>query len=76
MTFLSFDGDEVVLARLKGHLDGVIDKALAAADCDGPQGARAALGGRVGPSAAAGPLTPRAPRRKSSTIVAVGRICT
>jgi hypothetical protein len=42
--FLSIDGDEVVVARLKGHLDRLIEKTLAAADQGGAQGARAAIG--------------------------------
>ena len=44
MMFLSMDGDEVVVARLKGHLDRLIKKTLAAADRDGSHGARAAIG--------------------------------
>jgi hypothetical protein len=44
MMFLSIDGDEVVVARLKGHLDRLIEKTVAAADAGGAQGARAAIG--------------------------------
>jgi hypothetical protein len=42
--FLSIESDEVVVARLKGHLDGLIAKTLAAADRDGARGARAVIG--------------------------------
>jgi hypothetical protein len=44
MMFLSIEDDEVVVARLKGHLDRLIAKTLAAADHDGARGARAAIG--------------------------------
>ena len=44
MMLVSLDSDEVVVARLKGHLDRLISKTLAAADHDGARGARAAIG--------------------------------
>jgi hypothetical protein len=44
MMFLSIESDEVVVARLKGHLDRLIARTLAAADHDGAAGARAAIG--------------------------------
>ncbi len=44
MMFVSIDGEEVVVARLKGHLDKLITKTLASADRDGAAGARAAIG--------------------------------
>jgi hypothetical protein len=44
MMFLSIENDEVVVARLKGHLDGLIARTLAAAEHDGARGARAAIG--------------------------------
>jgi hypothetical protein len=44
MMFLSIERDEVVVARLKGHLDRLIAKTLAAAEHDGARGARAAIG--------------------------------
>ena len=44
MMFVSIESDEVVVARLKGHLDRLIQKTMAAADHDGARGARAAIG--------------------------------
>ena len=44
MMFVSIEDEEVVVARLKGHLDRLIAKTLAAADQDGAHGARAAIG--------------------------------
>jgi hypothetical protein len=44
MMFLSIESDEVVVARLKGHLDRLIEKTLSAADQGGAHGARAAIG--------------------------------
>jgi len=44
MMLVSIEIDEVVVARLKGHLDRLIEKTLAAADHDGARGARAAIG--------------------------------
>jgi hypothetical protein len=44
MMLVSIEDDEVVVARLKGHLDRLIAKTLSAADHDGPRGARAAIG--------------------------------
>jgi hypothetical protein len=44
MMLLSIESDEVVVARLKGHLDRVIAKTMDAADRDGARGARAAIG--------------------------------
>jgi hypothetical protein len=44
MIFLSIDNDEVVVARLKGHLDRLIAKTLSAAEHDGARGARTAIG--------------------------------
>lgn len=44
MMFVSIEGDEVVVARLKGHLDRLIAKTRAAADHDGARGAREAIG--------------------------------
>jgi hypothetical protein len=44
MMFLSIESDEVVVARLKGHLDRLIEKTLAAADQGGAHGAREAIG--------------------------------
>ena len=44
MMFVSIESDEVVVARLKGHLDRLIEKTLSAADHDGARGARAAIG--------------------------------
>jgi hypothetical protein len=44
MMFVSIESDEVVVARLKGHLDRLIAKTLAAADHDGARGARTAIG--------------------------------
>ena len=43
LMFLSIESDEVVVARLKGHLDRLIAKTLAAVDRDGARGARATL---------------------------------
>jgi len=40
---VSIESDEVVVARLKGHLDHLIEKTLAVADHDGPRGARDTL---------------------------------
>jgi hypothetical protein len=44
MMLLSIESDEVVVARLKGHLDRLIRKTLAGAEHDGAHGARAAIG--------------------------------
>ena len=44
LMFVSIESDEVVIARLKGHLDRLIAKTLAAVDRDGARGARAAIG--------------------------------
>ena len=44
MMVLAVDGDEVVLARLTGRLDGLIAKAMDGAEHDGAHGARAAVG--------------------------------
>ena len=44
MMIVSIESDEVVVARLEGHLDRLIQKTLAAADKDGARGARAAIG--------------------------------
>lgn len=44
MMLVSIESDEVVVARLKGHLDRLIAKTLAAADHDGARGARTAIG--------------------------------
>ena len=44
MMVLSIESDEVVVARLKGHLDRLIAKTLAAAEHHGARGARAAIG--------------------------------
>lgn len=44
LMFLSIESDEVVVARLKGHLDRLIAKTLAAAEHDGARGARSAIG--------------------------------
>lgn len=44
MMLLSIDNDEVVVARMKGRLDRLIAKTIAAADLDGARGARAAIG--------------------------------
>ena len=44
MMLVSIESDEVVVARLKGHLDRLIQKTMAAVDHDGARGARAAIG--------------------------------
>jgi len=44
MMLVSIESDEVVVVRLKGHLDRLIEKTLVATDRDGARGARAALG--------------------------------
>ena len=43
MMLVSIESDEVVVVRLKGHLDRLIARTLAAADRDGARGARAAV---------------------------------
>jgi len=52
MMLVSIESDEVVVVRLKGHLDRLIEKTLAAADHDGARGARTALGVGTGGSSA------------------------
>jgi hypothetical protein len=44
MMFLAVDADEVVVARLTGDLDRLIEKAIDGAHRDGAHGARAAIG--------------------------------
>ena len=44
MMLLAIDDDEVVVSRLKGHLDRLIEKVVAGADNEGVHGARAAIG--------------------------------
>jgi hypothetical protein len=44
LMFLSIESDEVVVARLKGHLDGFIAKTFAAVDRNGAHGARTVVG--------------------------------
>jgi len=44
MMFLSIESDEVVYARIAGHLDRLVGKTLAAVDRDGARGGRAAIG--------------------------------
>jgi hypothetical protein len=43
MMLVSIESDEVVVIRLKGHLDRLIARTLAGADQDGARGARAAV---------------------------------
>jgi hypothetical protein len=43
LVFLANDGDEVVVGRLKGDLDALLDRVIRAADEDGVRGARHAV---------------------------------
>jgi hypothetical protein len=43
MIFLANDGDEVVVGRLKGDLDALLDRVIRGADEDGVRGARHAV---------------------------------